>query len=51
MAVLLAATVYVLLDEPLDFAQNTPLQQVLAVVVTGVLLVFVGRQRGVRTQR
>jgi hypothetical protein len=46
VAVLLAITVYVLLDEPLDFAQNTPLQQVLAVVVTGVLLVFAWRQRG-----
>ena len=45
VAVLLAATVYVLLDEPLDFAQNTLLQQVLAVLVTGVLLVFAWRQR------
>ena len=44
VAVLLAITVYVLLDEPLDFAQNAPLQQVLAVVVAGVVLVFVGRQ-------
>jgi membrane-associated phospholipid phosphatase len=44
VAVVLAITVYVLLDEPLDFAQNTPLQQVLAVVVAGVVLVFVGRQ-------
>lgn len=46
VAVLLAATVYVLLDEPLDFAQNTPVQQVLAVLVTAVLAVFVWRQRG-----
>lgn len=46
VAVLLAATVYVLLDEPLDFVQNTLLQQVLAVVVTGVLAVFAWRQRG-----
>ena len=46
VAVLLAATVYVLLDEPLDFAQNTPVQQVLAVLVTGVLAVFAWRQRG-----
>jgi membrane-associated phospholipid phosphatase len=51
VAVLLAATVYVLLDEPLDFVQNTLLQQVLAAVVTGVLLVFAWRQRGVSTQR
>ena len=51
VAVLLAATVYVLLDEPLDFAQNTLLQQVLAAVVTGVLLVFAWRQRGIHTQR
>jgi membrane-associated phospholipid phosphatase len=45
VALLLAATVYVLLDGPLDFAQNTPLQQVLAVVVVGTLAVFVLRQR------
>ena len=38
VAVLLAATVYVLLDAPVDFAENTPLQQVLAVLVVGVLL-------------
>jgi len=44
VAALLAATVYVLLDEPLDFAQNMPLQQVLAALVAGVLLVFMGRQ-------
>jgi len=44
VAALLAATVYVLLDEPLDFAQNTLLQQVLAAVVVVVLAVFVGRQ-------
>jgi len=38
VAVLLAATVYVLLDAPVDFAENTPLQQVLAVLVVAVLL-------------
>jgi len=51
VAVLLAATAYVLLDAPLDFAENTPLQQVLAVLVAIVLLVFVGRQRGTGTAR
>lgn len=51
VAVLLAATVYVLLDEPLDFAENTPVQQVLAAIVAGVLLVFVWRQRGVTAAR
>jgi membrane-associated phospholipid phosphatase len=51
VAVLLAVTVYVLLDAPVDFAENTPLQQVLAVLVVGVLLVFVGRQRGTGTGR
>jgi membrane-associated phospholipid phosphatase len=38
VAVLLAATVYVLLDAPVDFAENTPLQQVLAALVVAVLL-------------
>jgi len=49
VAALQVATVYVLLDEPLDFAENTPLQQVLAVLVVGVLLVFARRQRGTGT--
>lgn len=49
VAVLLAATVYVLLDEPLDFVQNTRLQQVLALLVVGVLAVFWGRQLRQRT--
>jgi len=38
VAVLLVATVYVLLDEPLDFAENTMLQRVFAVLVVAVLL-------------
>jgi hypothetical protein len=49
VAALQVATVSVLLDEPLDFAENTPLQQVLAVLVVGVLLVFARRQRGTDT--
>jgi len=51
VAGLLLASVYVLLDEPLDFAENMLLQQVLAVVVMGVLLFFAGRQRGTGTGR
>jgi membrane-associated phospholipid phosphatase len=38
VAVLLVATVYVLLDEPLDFAENTMLQRVFAALVVAVLL-------------
>lgn len=38
VAVLLVATVYVLLDEPLDFAENTDLQRLLAALVVAVLL-------------
>ena len=38
VAVLLMGTVYVLLDEPLDFAENTMLQRVFAALVVAVLL-------------
>jgi len=48
VAMVLLATVYVLLDEPLDFPQNTLIQQVMAAVVVGVLAVFLSRQRGRR---
>jgi len=48
VAMVLLATVYVLLDEPLDFPQNTLIQQVMAAVVVGVLSVFLLRQRGRR---
>lgn len=48
VAMVLLATVYVLLDEPLDFPQNTLIQQVMAAVVVGVLAVFLWRQRGRR---
>ncbi len=51
VAVLLAATIYVMLDAPVDFAENTPLQQALAVLVVGVLLVFARRQRGTDSGR
>jgi len=51
VALVLAVTVYVLLDEPLDFAQNTPVQQLLAALVVGVLLVFTVRQRGAGPDR
>jgi hypothetical protein len=44
VALVLVATVYVLLDAPLDFAQNTSVQQMLAVLVVGVLAAFVARQ-------
>lgn len=44
VAALLMASVVVLLDEPLDFAENMPLQHVLAAVVVGVLAVFAWRQ-------
>lgn len=45
VAVALLATVWVMLDEPLDFVQNTAVQRVLAALVLGVLLVFAARQR------
>ena len=38
VAVLLMGTVYVLLDDPLDFAENTMLQRVFAALVVAVLL-------------
>ena len=38
VAVLLMGTIYVLLDEPLDFAENTMLQRVFAALVVAVLL-------------
>lgn len=45
VALLLLGTVYVLLDEPLDFAENLPLQRVLAAVVLAALMGFAWRQR------
>ena len=45
VALVLLCTVYVLLEEPLDFAENALLQQVLAVVVVGTIAVFAWRQR------
>jgi len=45
VALVLLGTVYVLLEEPLDFAENALLQQVLAVVVVGTIAVFAWRQR------
>ena len=45
VALLLLGTVYVLLDEPLDFEENTALQRVLALVVLAALLGFAWRQR------
>jgi membrane-associated phospholipid phosphatase len=41
VALLLAVTVYHLLSEPLDFAENLPFQYVLAAVVLATLAVFV----------
>ena len=43
LALLLAATVYTLLDEPLDFEENLLLQRFLAALVAVVLLVFAMR--------
>jgi len=48
LAMVLLATVYVLLDAPLDFPQNTLIQQVMAGLVVGVLAVFLLRQSGRR---
>ena len=45
VAVLLMGTVYVLLDEPLDFAENTMLQRLLAALVVAVLLLYLQRTR------
>jgi membrane-associated phospholipid phosphatase len=48
VAMVLLATVYVLLDAPLDFPQKTFIQRVMAAMVVGVLAVFLSRQRGRR---
>ena len=45
VALVLLGTVCVLLDEPLDFEENTALQRVLALVVLGALMGFAWRQR------
>lgn len=45
VALLLLGTVYVLLDAPLDFEENTALQRVLAFVVLVALVGFAWRQR------
>ena len=45
VALVLLGTVYVLLDEPLDFEENTALQRLLALVVLGALMGFAWRQR------
>jgi membrane-associated phospholipid phosphatase len=45
VVLVLLGTAYMLLDEPLDFAENALLQQVLAVVVVGAIAVFAWRQR------
>jgi hypothetical protein len=45
VALVLLGTVYVLLDGPLDFEENTALQRLLALVVLGALMGFAWRQR------